>query len=85
MCLQVFVGFMGFRMSNELQLPGLCKKRLHSPVTHLFQFVHEFCESSQSLQVVTPLIGHSDEPMEGVIHAVVEFGGRGESRPAETK
>lgn len=56
-----------------------------SPATHLFQFVHQFCQSSQSLQVMTSLIGHSDEPVEGIVHAVVEFGGCGKSRPAEAE
>lgn len=48
---------------------------------HLFQFVHQPRQSPQGLQVSSSLVGHPDEPMEGVVHAVVEFGGRGESSP----
>ncbi|TNN72623.1 hypothetical protein EYF80_017072 [Liparis tanakae] len=42
-------------------------------------FVHQRRQPSQLLQVAPPLVGHSDQPVEGVVHAVVELRGRGES------
>lgn len=48
---------------------------------HLFQLVHQPRQSPQGLQVSSSLVGHPDKPMEGVVHAVVKFGGRGESSP----
>lgn len=56
-----------------------------SLLTHLFQSVHQPRQSAQGFQVTSSLVGLSDEPMEGVIHAVVEFGGRGESSPDKTE
>lgn len=52
-----------------------------SSLTHLFQFVHQACQASQSFQIPTSLIGYPHEPMEGVIQAVVELRGHSKSRP----
>lgn len=50
---------------------------------HLLQSVHQSSQSSQSLQVLTPSVGHLDEAMEGVVHTVIELGGGGEGSPEE--
>lgn len=65
------------------ELGGKMKLLLILP--HLFQLVHQPRESAQSFQVAAPLIGHPDEPVKGVVHAVVEFRGRGQSRPEGTR
>lgn len=61
--------------------------RFHSSpsIAHLFQFVHQSRQPSQTFQVAAPLVGDPDEAMEGVVHAVVEVRGRGKSSPDREK
>lgn len=61
------------------------EERLKTHLTHLLQSVHQSSQSSQSLQVLTSAVGHLDEAMEGVVHTVVEPGGRGEGGPEERR
>ena len=52
---------------------------------YLLQFVHQPRQTSKSFQVAASLVGHADQSVKGVVHALIEVRGRSEGRSERAK
>lgn len=53
------------------------------PHTYLLQFIHKCSQSSQSVQITAPPIGHTHQTMKRIIHTVIQVRGHCHSSPTK--